>query len=364
MQPVTFNPGPSQVSPDTKQDMREAADSGVLEMSHRSAAFNDMSSATMRELRAFYAIPDDYTVFYTSSATEAMELTIRNLVRKHSFHFTQGSFSRLFQEVSESLGKDAASIDVAWGASHDYAHAQVPREAELITVTYNETSTGVMCSETDIAAVRTANPDALTAVDITSIAAMKRHEILSADIWLFSVQKGFGLPAGLGILIVSPRAMERAARLEEEGRNQAGIFTFAAMQEYMSKGCQTVCTPNVLGIFLFGRQLQRWNAAGGLVRLEEATQEKSHLLYNLLEDHRTLSCFVREPKDRSLSIVCLTGSPELIVSLHAQAKEGGMTLGKGYGKLKETTIRIATFPSVGLEDVRKVAALLKPAIRG
>jgi phosphoserine aminotransferase len=355
----TFGPGPSQISPLTQQDIHEAVDSGLLQMSHRSKQFQEMSSKALAGLRMLFTIPDDYMIFYTSSATEAMELTIRNLVGRTSFHFVNGSFSSLFQTISQKWGNDAFAVEAPWGSSHDYRSSVVSADRELITMTYNETSTGAMCTNEDVMAVRKNNPDALLAIDITSMAGMKHHPIDQADVWVFSVQKGFGLPSGLGVMIVSPRAMEKALRLEKEKPNAAGIFSFSAMQDYMQRGGQTINTPNILNIFLLGRQLERWNSDGGLACLEKETEEKSAMVYAALENHPTLSCFVQESQWRSSSVICVQGPPDAITELHAAAKEQGMILGKGYGKLKDTTVRLAMFPAVTREYVERLVGLMR-----
>lgn len=358
MPPLTFNPGPSKLSDDTKQDIRDAIDLGIGEMSHRSKAFGQMSMAVEQGLRTFMAIPPEYHVFYVASATEAMELTIRNVVEKKSSHFTAGRFAELFADMAEGLFKNTQRISAPWGTSPAYDPTKIDRDTELITITMNETSTGTMCHPDDIQRIREGCPDALLAVDITSIAAMMVLPIAMADVWVFSVQKGFGLPGGLGIMIVSPRALARSLELQERKRNLAGTFRFAAMQKFMQKGGQTICTPNVLNIYLLQRQLERWNANGGCGSLETHTREKARRVYEAAERHTQLHCFVRDPKDRSVAVACIEGSKDVIASLHEKAAPKNVLIGKGYGKLKETTIRIALFPAITMEDVERMLEVL------
>jgi len=355
--PLTFNPGPSKLSEHTKNDIREALDLGIPEMSHRSAQFTEMSGKTLKGLRTFFGIPEGYRVFYTASATEAMELTIRNLVRRKSAHFTCGRFSELFAEISEANGKETQRISAPWGESPAYDPTAVSADAELITITANETSTGAMCTNADITRIRAGRPDALLAVDITSIAGMNVLQIAEADVWLFSVQKGFGLPSGLGILIVSPRAFERSLELQRSGENRVGTFTFEAMDRLMLRGAQTVCTPNVLDIFLLGRTLARWNRAGGLQEKERQTRAKATLLYEAVQSHPKLRCFVQAPEARSISVACIEAEPRVIAHVHAMAREENLLLGKGYGKLRESTLRLALFPAITEDDVRSVLRL-------
>ncbi|MFA7682354.1 MAG: aminotransferase class V-fold PLP-dependent enzyme [Candidatus Peribacteraceae bacterium] len=359
MLPITFNVGPSRLSSDVRNDVCEAMNLGIVEMSHRSAQFSAMSGSAIEGLRTFFDIPDDYRVFFTSSATEAMEFIIRNLVQEYSFHFICGKFSGLFAHVSEANHKVADRADVPWGTSPAYDPASVPQRAELISITANETSTGVMCTEEEISGIRAAHPDKLLAVDITSIAGMKAYNIADADLWFFSVQKGFGLPSGLGVLMVSPRAFARSIALQDSGKNLAGLFTFHGMDQYMHEKAQTVCTPNVLDIFLLERQLKRWNAQGGITEKERQSHQKAALLYGAIERSTAFRCFVADSIHRSLSVAVLAGESKDIARFHALAKEEGLLLGNGYGKLKESTIRIALFPAITVADLERLISVME-----
>ncbi len=354
MRPLAFTIGPSRLSPATEQDIRDALGSGILEWSHRGKDFCDMSTATIMELRSFFGVPEEYSIFYVSSATEAIERTIVNLVEHESCHFTAGRFAELFAEISALNGRKALQITGPWGSVPAFDGTKIPPSAELITITANETSTGVLCLSDDIQRIRATKPDAMLAVDITSIAGMKVFPISAADVWLLSVQKACGLPAGLGIMIVSRRALERAAMIAKKKPNAAGYFTFQEMEKLMQKKGQTICTPNVLDIFLLGRQMKRWNEHGGCVAQEAEGKKKATQLYGAIEQHPSLQCFVKDPALRSISIACIEGTPETIEHLHAAAKAKNMLLGKGYGKLKETTIRIGLFPAISENDLTKL----------
>ena len=105
----TLNPGPSQLSPETRADIAIALREGVLEMSHRSSAFTEVSRRCIEELRAYLDIPSEYRVFYFDSATHIWHSLAANLVADSSFHFINGSFSAKAREASAALGKTAAT---------------------------------------------------------------------------------------------------------------------------------------------------------------------------------------------------------------------------------------------------------------
>lgn len=352
---VTFNPGPSQISEETKEDLTCAIAEGVAEISHRSGDFTDMSRRTIEAIRTYFSVPQDYEVFFVSSATEAMQWAVMNLVTARSAHFSCGSFSELFGTVSASLGRNATFSRVEWGTKNDFA-ADVPSDIEMITLCANETSTGLMVSDDDIAMVRTRHPQPLLAVDITSIAGLTPFTIQQADVWLFSVQKCLGLPAGLGVIFLSPRAVSRGLDLQRQGMC-AGPFRISAMLEKMQK-YQTVATPNVLAISLLGRTLARWNERGGIAPLHAEALDRLSLINAAIDRQLQLRHFVAEPLARSLSVCCFAGDAAAISALHTRAAAEGMLLGKGYGKIRETTFRIANFPSISRAEWLRMCDLL------
>ncbi len=353
---LTFNPGPSQLSAETKQDIRDAIDANVPEISHRGDAFTDISRATIAGLRQFMGIPDDYCIFYTASATDAMDLVIRNLVESASFHFVSGNFSELFAMVARQSGRKAVCDTVPVGEQNRFADATVPPEAEIITVPYSETSTCVMCSDENLRALRAAYPDPLLCVDITSVAGVFALPIAAADVWLFSVQKGLGLPAGLGLVIVSPRAMQKASR--SRGKT-AGYFAFGEMQELMATKCQTLNTPNVMNIFLLGRQLKRWNERGGISSIEKVTREKAHMFDEFMQKNESpFHYFVADPSVRSLSVFCLQAPGAVLERAHSIAQKKSILFGKGYGKMCSSIIRLANFPAIDISDMRRAIEIL------
>mgnify|MGYP002345497598 FL=1 len=336
--------------------MQQLIDERVAEISHRSAEYNDISRATIEAVRTFFAVPQDYAVLYASSATEAMQCAVMNLVKERSAHFSCGSFSELFASVSASLGREVTVSRVEWGLKNDCS-VTMPADAELITVCANETSTGLMLNDEDIASVRQHHPEALLAVDITSIAGLKNYPISGADVWLFSVQKCLGLPAGLGMFFLSPRAVERAASLKKNGLS-TGPFSISAMMEKMQK-YQTIATPNVLAIALLGRTLERWNAQGGVAPIHAQALSRATALNEAIARHSAFTHFVSDEANRSCSVHCFAGDASAVRSLHEKAMSEGILLGKGYGKLKENTFRIANFPAVPRSEWDRMCDLFR-----
>jgi len=229
---INFSPGPSQISPEMQQDIIQAVHEKFLEQNHRADLFSHTTKEGEFGLRKYFNIPKDYNVFYTTSATEAMALSIRNVVDRNVYHFSNGSFSELFREISESLHKNVEGDRANWGDINDF-NIDIGENIELIAMTYNETSTGCSYSMDEVKKLRKKYPSKLLAVDITSIAGIEEFEIDQADIWFFSLQKAFGLPSGMAVMIVSPRAYNRSLELQSQKKNTAALFDFKSIKKYM-----------------------------------------------------------------------------------------------------------------------------------
>lgn len=346
----TVNPGPSQLSSQTEDDIRRAIEEGVLSLSHRSSQFTEISRHCVDSLRAYLSVPNDYRTFYFDSATQVWHSLAANVVEKHSFHFVNGAFSGKAHDAAKALGKSAVKNEVAWGEQNDFSRAAIPEGAELITACYNETSTGVCMQPEDVHELRAAHQEALLAIDVTSCAGAVPLTISDADIWYFSVQKCFGLPAGLAIAIVSPRAYERSVELTTRGTNLAGIWSWQRLEETMiNDKFQTPHTPNVLNIYLLGKQCARFLEAGGVDAIHRQTLEKKSSIEEWVLRHPALSPFVHNVTHRSDTVFTVRATPEFVTAARNKCKDAGITLGAGYGKIKGDTFRIANFPAVTRE---------------
>lgn len=344
---ITFNPGPSQLSPDTENDIHRAIAEGIVSISHRSTTFTEISRECIEGLRELLKIPSEYRIFYFDSATQVWHSMAANLVEKKTFHFVNGAFSAKAKDAVVALHKHAVSDEVAWSEQNDFANADIPRETELVTACYNETSTGVRMLPKEVALLRGKAPDALLAIDITSCGGAVPMSVPDADIWYFSVQKCFGLPAGLGIAIISPRAYERAISLQKKGATHAGIWGWEKLEETMlNDKYQTPHTPNVLNIFLLAEQCKRWNESGGLTAVISETKRKAALIDEWISSHKALSHYVTNEDYRSTTVRTVLADPTWITHAKDACKMKEITLGAGYGKIKTNSFRIANFPAI------------------
>lgn len=348
MKQTFFTVGPSQLYPTIPGHIKNALQENIFSLSHRSKRFSEIYKETATNLRQLLNIPATHHIFFTSCALEGMERTIQNTVEKKSFHFVNGSFSREFWQIAVDLKKDVERFDGPNDEGFDFANAKIPKNTELICVVQNETSIGVAIPMEEIYQLKTENPQALIAIDVVSSIPYITIDFSLIDITIFSVQKGFGLPAGLGVLIVNEKALEKASLLAKKNSNIGSYHNFPKLLEFEKK-FQTRETPNVGTIYLLGKVTEDM-LAYGIETIRNETENKVKLIYDFFENYKKYQPYVKDPyRSKTTIVIDVNGESEKIVKKLA---EKGYIVSQGYGKRKDMHMRIANFPSLSIQQVK------------
>lgn len=357
MKKVFHTVGPTQLYPQVKDYIAEALEKEIPSLSHRSQDFMDIYANTAAQLRQLLEIPDNFRIFFLSSGTECMERIIENLVENKSFHFVNGSFSQRFYSVAKELGKDSEKAEVEYSRSFDFDGIHIPDDAELVCLTQNETSTGVSLDMSEVYKLKEKYPGKLIALDIVTGAPYIKTDFSKIDCAFFSVQKGFGLPGGLGVLIVNQKCIDKAAALREKGINIGSYHNFITLAENADKN-QTAITPNVMNIYLLGKVCEYLNSIG-IDTIRKQTEEKAKLLYEFLDRSEKLKPFVKDIKVRSQTTIVIEVPEENSKIYRDKLAEAGIIVGSGYKEYKEKQIRIGNFPMHTKEDIEKIVEILQ-----
>ena len=339
---IFFTPGPSALYYTVEEHLKQAVKEQVMEVNHRSKQAAAYYQHASENLKSLMNIPEDYHIFFLSSATEIWERQIQNLVMKTSFHYCNGAFSNRFYEFAKDLGYNALKAESKYGSVPEVNVQEIPAEAELISFALNETSTGVSFPLDEIYKVREAHPQAIIAVDGVSAFPVIDIDFSKIDSAYFSVQKCFGLPAGLGVWIVNDRCIEKSLEKEAKGFS---IGTYQKLPNLLKNGrkFQTTYTINVLAIYLLMKVTTDMLGKGiDLIRREAAY--KGVLLQKLITDHPQLNHFVQDEKLRSKTVVVANTQQPSQLWLD-ELNDKGFILGNGYGDYKGKQIRIASFPT-------------------
>ena len=356
---IYFTPGPSQLSEGVSDYIKEAIDNDICSISHRSEEFKDIYKKADMGVRGVLNVPDDYQVFFLSSATEAMERVVQNCVLDKSFHLVGGVFGNRFYQTAIDYGKHAHIHKIESDKGFSIKDADIPEGTEVICVTQCETSTGGIVPNEVIRSMYQSHPDTLTILDaVSGVPHMDIDWSVTHGAFL-SVQKGFGLPAGLGVVILSPCAIERHRFVLEGGGNIGSYHSFESLLKNAEKK-YTPETPNVLNLYLLGRVCDDM-LEKGISIIREETREKMQLLTELVESTDKLSFYIKDAHFRSETVVVLDVIGK-VSDLVKDAKEHGIVISIGYGEMKDTQIRIANFTAHTVDDIKKLVAVFKNII--
>lgn len=337
---VSFYPGPSRVYSQIPEYVREAYDQGILGINHRSDTFAELMQSLKSLFHEKMDLPENYRVVFTSSATECWEIIAQSLLQTKSVHFYNGAFGAKWHQYTQHLINEAEPFAFNKEMVLNTTKASISKETELIAITHNETANGTTVHPDIIKSFKNAYPQCLVAVDATSSMGGVHLPFSYADIWYASVQKCFGLPAGLGVMILSPNAIGRALSYAENHHYNSLAFIL----DNHSKN-QTHYTPNILNIYCLKRVLEQ---RPSIKEIDRQTHNRNHKWESLLESKSAFDFHIKNPVVRSPTVITMEGEPEAIEDVQKQAWQQGYLLGKGYGDLRDTTFRIANFPA--LED--------------
>ena len=347
---LTFAPGPSKVYDALPTYLQDACATSILSANHRSAAFMNLYQQTEALMREKLHMPQDYKLLFTSSSTENWEIISQSIVESASFHIYSGSFGKKWFEYAKHIIPASIGIKIDASQSIDVENLDISEEFDLIALTQNETANASQVSMAMIEKIKDKFPEKMIAVDATSSMGGIELDFSLADIWFASIQKCFGLPAGCGVLILSPKAIEKVERKGEKGRYNSLNFMLEN-----ARGFQTHYTPNVLGIYLLNRVLK---AMPEIHHIDANLHDRIKKLENCIVQTKSLRMLVDNAETRSTTVLAVTGPEETITKVKMEAKEAGMELGGGYGPLKPTSFRIANFPAITDSEMDRLMEFL------
>ena len=144
---IFFTPGPSQLYFTVYNHVKKAFADQIPSISHRSVRFQKIYQKCVLNIKQIFDLPVGYHVVFTSSANEIWERIIQNLIYKESTHLINGAFSQKFYDFTKMYHIK----------SKKYLYNKEPYDIEIIdnnfqllAISLNETSTGIMCNNDKI----------------------------------------------------------------------------------------------------------------------------------------------------------------------------------------------------------------------
>ena len=313
-----FSSGPCTKRPGwSLENLKDAS----LGRSHRAPAGKSKLKSAIDMTREILGLPDDYRIgIVPASDTGAMEMAMWSLLGAGGVDMVSWeSFGAGWvADVTKQLKlDDVNSIDAPYGELPDFGKVDFDRD---VVFTWNGTTSGVRVPNANFIP---ANRQGLTICDATSAAFAQDLDFTKLDVTTFSWQKVLGGEAAHGMLILSPRAVERLEnytppwpmpkifRLTKGGKLIEGIFSGA-----------TINTPSMLCVEDYLDALGWAKSIGGLEGLIARADANTAAVTAYVDDHNWLDFLAVDTQTRSNTSVCLVISDPTIQALAAdqQAK--------------------------------------------
>lgn len=340
MKPVVLAPGPTKVHPEMAQWLQDAVEEGAVWQSHRSPWFLELFAEVTGRVRSLLSIPDTHTILFMNSSNEAWERAMQCTTSNETFHMVGGEFAYRWHQYAGWLGRNA----VEWKYSHefdgDFGDVEVPETSEAICITNNETSIGLWTPEEQIHKLAKRYPEKIFMVDVVSSMPHCQLDWSLVDVAMWSIQKGFHCTAGLSVVVVSKRALEKADELEKT-QSIGSFHAFNRVAGYAAKN-MTAETPNVLAIYLLNKAAKKYQEIG-LDALRAGVKERAAAFYAALEE-TSFGCLVKEEAYRSPTLFAVNTNGLDANELRAQWAKQNIWTGACYGPLKDGNFRVANFP--------------------
>ena len=329
-----FVPGPTEVRPEILQAMTQPM------ISHRGSAFSALFARCQKGLRTVF-VTERPVFIATCSATGLMEAAIRNSPTGSVLACVNGAFSDRFAGLAEKCGRKAERYEVAWGEVHDPATVAARVKSgghAVVAVVHSETSTSAL---NDIRAISDAAHSAGAVCVIDSVSGIRGAEVRfdewGLDFLFTGSQKALALPPGLAFGVASERFLASGDKTA-----RGAYFDLAEFASGAAKG-EAPNTPAVSLYYALAAQLD-CIVEEGIEAAWARHAEMASMTYAWADDLARAGVAVRPfaPAGHRSPTVTAIKLPEGLAAdavVKAVAKSG-ITLGAGYGKLKDTTFRI------------------------
>lgn len=344
-----FIPGPVEVLPEVLEKMATPM------IGHRTKAASELQKSISEKAQSLFYTKETI-LLSTTSGTGLMEAAAKSCTRKKAAVFSIGAFGDRWYETFTTNGIDADLYEVEWGTPTLPDHldkALSSGKYDLVTLTHNETSTGVMLPMEEISQVIQKYPNVIYCLDTVSSMGGAKIEVdqWGIDICITSTQKCLGLPPGLAIASMSKKAFEAT----KEVKNRGFYLDLQQLYKYVEKNYQYPSTPALSLMYALDYQLDRIMEEG---------------LENRFQRHLVMAKYVRNwanthfellPEDKyaSNTVTTIKNTKNIDISeLNKRLGEKGFTISDGYGKMKGITFRVAHMADCTLPEIHEVIAAI------
>ena len=347
-----FSAGPA-VLPESV--LKEAADEmlnyrgtgmSVMEMSHRSKAYDEIIKTAEADLRELMNIPDNYKVlFLQGGASQQFAMIPMNLMKNKVADFiVTGQWAKKAYQEAQKYGKAnkiATSEDKTFSYIPDCSDLPISEDADYVYICENNTIYGTKFKELPNTKGK------LLVSDVSSCFLSEPVDVSKYGIIYGGVQKNIG-PAGVVIVIIREDLIT-----EDVLPGTPTMLTYKIHADADS----LYNTPPAYGIYICGKVFKWLKEMGGLEAIKEYNEKKAKILYDFLDESKLFKGTV-EKKDRSLmNVPFVTGDADLDAKFVKEAKAAGLENLKGHRSVGG--MRASIYNAMPIEGVEALVAFMK-----
>lgn len=318
----------------------------VMEMSHRSKAYDEIIKTAEADLRELMNIPDNYKVlFLQGGASQQFAMIPMNLMKNGvADYIVTGQWAKkAYQEAAKygKANKIASSEDKTFSYIPDCSDLPISEDADYVYICENNTIYGTKFKELP-------NTKGKVLVsDVSSCFLSEPVDVSKYGIIYGGVQKNIG-PAGVVIVIIR----------EDLITDDVMEFTPTMLKYKTHADADSLYnTPPAYGIYICGKVFKWLKEMGGLEVIKEKNEEKAKILYDFLDQSKLFKGTV-EKKDRSLmNVPFVTGNDELDAKFVKEAKAAGLENLKGHRSVGG--MRASIYNAMPKEGVEALVAFMK-----
>ena len=339
---------PEEVLKEAQAEMLDYKGTGmsVMEMSHRSKAFDQIIQEAEKDLRDLMHIPDNYKVlFLQGGASLQFAMIPMNLMKnKVADYIVTGQWAKKAWQEAQKYGKAnkiATSEDKTFSYIPDCSDLPISEDADYVYICENNTIYGTKFKKLP----NTKGKDLVA--DVSSCFLSEPVDVSKYAIIYGGVQKNIG-PAGMVIAIV-----------RDDLITDDVLPGTPTMMKYKTHADANSLynTPNCYCIYICGKVFKWLKKQGGLEAMKERNEKKAKILYDYLDESKLFKGTVEKASRSLMNVPFVTGDPDLDAKFVKEAKEAGLENLKGHRTVGG--MRASIYNAMPIEGVEKLVEFMK-----
>ena len=352
MRVYNFSAGPAvlpeEVLKEAANEMLDYKGTGmsVMEMSHRSKAYDTIIKEAEQDLRDIMNIPDNYKVLFLQGGASQFfaEVPMNMMKNKKAAYIITGQWAKKAWQEAKMYGEAidvASSADKTFSYIPDCSDLDIPEDADYVYICENNTIYGTKFWELP----NTKGKDLVA--DVSSCFLSEPVDVSKYAVIYGGVQKNVG-PAGVVIAII-----------REDLITDDVLPGTPTMLKWKTQADNDSLynTPSCYGIYICGKVFKWIKKMGGLEGMKAHNEKKAAILYDFLDQSKLFKATV-DKKDRSLmNVPFVTGNEELDAKFVKESKAAGLENLKGHRSVGG--MRASIYNAMPIEGVQALVDFMK-----